>query len=113
MYDVSAPANATLVGQRIGGFPVELVFANGVLWSHELGADQLAALDPADCPPCPADFNADGRVDTQDFIAFIHTWATERALDCSAGGCRSDLDRNGVVDTRDFVEFLNAWTVGC
>ena len=65
-----------------------------------------------DCE-CVADFNGDGTVDTQDFLAFLNTWAAERLEDCTAGDCLADLDHNGVVNTQDFLEFLNLWTAGC
>ncbi len=90
--------------------------ANGIPDEPEI-AMGLAADDDGDgwidACHCTADFNHDGAVDTQDFIAFLNTWAAERTLDCSGGGCLADLDGNGVVDTQDFIVFLNAWAGGC
>ncbi|MBK7403719.1 MAG: hypothetical protein IPJ41_03560 [Phycisphaerales bacterium] len=54
---------------------------------------------------CLADWNSDGELDIQDFIAFLNSWA--------AGDASADLTGDGLVDTRDFVEFLNAWAGGC
>ena len=70
-------------------------------------------INVAPCQDCPADFDANGTVDTRDFIAFLGVWAAERTQDCSGGDCRTDLDANGVVDTRDFVAFLSAFAAGC
>ena len=54
---------------------------------------------------CVADFNGDGSVNTQDFIAYLNAWS---AKDPSA-----DMDDNGVINTQDFIAFLNLWTAGC
>jgi len=59
----------------------------------------LALLD------CPADFNNDGVVDTQDVTAFLNAW--------TFGSIAGDFDENGVIDSRDVLAFLNAWTAGC
>lgn len=58
-----------------------------------------------DPPVCPADFNADGRIDTRDVIAFLNAW--------SDGDPRADTNGDGTVDTRDVADFLNRWTRGC
>lgn len=57
------------------------------------------------CPPCPADFNHDGTLNTRDFIAFLAAWA--------AGDARADFNEDGDIDTQDFTAYLNAWTAGC
>jgi hypothetical protein len=73
----------------------------------------LFVFDLSDCSACPADFNADGSVNTQDFLAFLTAWAGRRGEDCSGGGCSADLNGDGQVTTQDFVEFLNLWAAGC
>jgi hypothetical protein len=73
----------------------------------------LYVFDLSDCSACPADFNADGSVNTQDFLAFLTAWAGQRGEDCSGGGCSADLNVDGQVTTQDFVEFLNLWAAGC
>lgn len=54
---------------------------------------------------CPADFNGDGALNTQDALAFLNAWA---GADGSA-----DFNRDGAIDTRDVLAFLNAWAAGC
>ncbi len=55
--------------------------------------------------PCPADFNGDGEVDTQDVLAFLNAWvARDPASDCNG---------DGTIDTRDVLCFLSLWTSGC
>ena len=73
----------------------------------------LFVFDLSDCSACTADFNADGSVNTQDFLAFLTAWAGQRGEDCSGGGCSADLNGDGQVTTQDLVEFLNLWAAGC
>ncbi|MBK7405350.1 MAG: hypothetical protein IPJ41_12135 [Phycisphaerales bacterium] len=54
---------------------------------------------------CLPDWNGDGTVNTQDFIAYLNDWA--------ARAPRADLNGDGVVNTLDFLAFLNAWATGC
>ena len=73
-----------------------------------LGASQDLDGDgvPDECQgPCVADYDRDGAVNTQDFIAFLDDWANKRP--------RADLTGDLIVDTRDFVAFLNLWAAGC
>jgi hypothetical protein len=55
--------------------------------------------------PCPADYNDDGVVNSQDFVAFLNAFTT---ADWSA-----DFNADGVVNSQDFVAFLNAFVAGC
>jgi hypothetical protein len=54
---------------------------------------------------CPADFNADGQVNTLDVLAFLNAW--------SAGDPAADFNGDGSVNTLDVLAFLNAWSAGC
>lgn len=56
-------------------------------------------------PGCDADWNGDGTVNTQDFIAFLGQWA--------AGDSGADLNGDGAVNTQDFIVFLGLWAAGC
>jgi hypothetical protein len=54
---------------------------------------------------CPADFNGDGTVNTQDVLAFLNAWV--------AGDASADFNGDGSVNTLDVLAFLNAWGAGC
>lgn len=54
---------------------------------------------------CPADFNRDGKVNTQDFIEFLNAF--------TGGDPAADFNNDGEVNTVDVIEFLNAWIAGC
>ncbi|MBZ0171634.1 MAG: hypothetical protein K8E66_04575 [Phycisphaerales bacterium] len=54
---------------------------------------------------CVADFNGDGVVNTQDFIAYLNAW--------TARDPRADVNGDGIVNTQDFIAYLNLWTAGC
>jgi hypothetical protein len=54
---------------------------------------------------CPADWNCDGSVDFNDFLAFLN--------DYNAGNRRADLNGDGVVDFNDFLAFLNLYNAPC
>ncbi len=54
---------------------------------------------------CPADFNGDGVIDTQDVLAFLNAW--------TAGETSADINGDGTIDTQDVLAFLNLWTSGC
>ncbi len=54
---------------------------------------------------CDADWNNDGMLDTQDFVAFLNSYA--------GGSLGADLTDDGILNTSDFVAFLNLWNSGC
>ncbi len=65
-------------------------------------------------PPCPgtgagacsrADWNEDGVIDFNDFLAFLNDFNAEDPC--------ADLNGDGVVDFNDFLEYLNIYNVGC
>jgi hypothetical protein len=62
-----------------------------LLWSRPLG--------------CPADFNGDGDVNTEDVIAFLNAW--------NHGDPRTDSNGDGHIDSQDVIAFLNGWNAGC
>ncbi len=54
---------------------------------------------------CPADFDGDDTVNTQDVLAFLNAWI--------AGEISADMDGDGEVNSRDVLVFLNLWATGC
>jgi choice-of-anchor B domain-containing protein len=72
----------------------------------EAGVDDIRLVTPV-CQPCVADYNADGEVNTMDFIAYLNdfTGATDIG--------DPDLNGDGDVNTMDFLLFLNVFAAGC
>jgi Zn-dependent metalloprotease len=56
-------------------------------------------------PPCRGDWNGDGVVDFNDFLAYLN--------DYNAGLPIADLNGDGIVDFNDFLEFLNLYNTPC
>jgi hypothetical protein len=56
-------------------------------------------------PTCQADFNSDGAVNIQDFLAFLAGYA--------ASNPRCDIDGDGQVNLRDFLAYLALFARGC
>ena len=54
---------------------------------------------------CRADFNNDGHVNTQDFLAFLDAY--------SNGDTIADFNRDNEINILDFIAFLNAYNHGC
>lgn len=86
-------------GQAMIGASNESVTGSGS------GAAYLCARAGFDPDACIADFNADGLIDTRDFIAYLNAWAQHDPA--------ADWDGNGVLDTRDLIAFLGDWAAGC
>src|SRR5262249_20746757 len=53
---------------------------------------------------CPADFNRDGSVNVQCFLAFLQAYAT--------GDRRADYNGDGRITVQDFLAFLQAYAAG-
>jgi len=97
--DISVPGGID-PGQYYIGVTVEL--AGDSDSTNNVGHDPVRVGFGDDCT---ADFNGDGVVNTQDFIAYLNAW--------SAREPEADMDGNGVVNTQDFIAFLNLWNAGC
>ena len=55
--------------------------------------------------PCPADFNADAAVNSQDFFDFLNA--------LFAGNSLADVNRDGFINSQDFFDFLTAFYGAC
>jgi sulfatase modifying factor 1 len=71
-------------------------------------------------PPCPADFDDSGFVDSDDFVVYIAqftlgcTGPGEGALGADPNCVKSaDFDGTGFVDSDDFIAYVQAFTIGC
>jgi hypothetical protein len=62
-------------------------------------------LEGTSAPSCTGDFNGDGAINLQDFLAYLQAFA---AADPSA-----DLNHDGLINLQDFLEFLAAYAAGC
>jgi hypothetical protein len=54
---------------------------------------------------CPADFDADGVVNSQDFFTYLTAFFNQDAA--------ADFNSSGSIDSQDFFDFLAAFLVGC
>jgi hypothetical protein len=77
----------------------------GAFADDDGGAESGSAYIFNVAPPCPADFNGDGSVNTLDVLGFLNAWA--------AGDPSADFNGDGTVNTLDVLAFLNAWAAGC
>lgn len=55
--------------------------------------------------PCPADFDGNGTVEVQDFLAFLNAYAS--------GEARADVNADGDVNVQDFLAFLSLYAAAC
>ncbi len=86
-----------------------LVFHNGAL---AVGGEFLRAGDHPSayfalwrCPTCPADFNADNRVNSQDFFDFLTAFFNANPA--------ADFNADGAIDSQDYFDYLAAFFAPC
>jgi hypothetical protein len=71
-----------------------------------LGYEQYwMRLDVEPTGACPADYNQDDGVDSDDVIAFFGDW--------DAGNSLADFNADGGVDADDVIAFFARWDAGC
>lgn len=69
-------------------------------------ADVYVVLNPTTPPnPCPADFDADGVVNSQDFFGFLSAFFAQAPS--------ADFNHDSAVNSQDFFAFLQAFFEGC
>jgi hypothetical protein len=81
---------------------------DGIPDECQIASGQLADLDHDGIPDicqCPADFNHDGSVNIQDFLAYLAAYA--------ANDPRADTDHSGAINVQDFLAYLAVFGAGC
>jgi hypothetical protein len=75
-------------------------------WANH-GKSQPVAMDVGTIPvpSCRVDFNGDGNVNIQDFLAFLSAFA--------GGSAQADFNGDAQVNIQDFLGFLQAYAAGC
>ena len=90
-YGVGNSPCSVVIGDLDGDRDLDLAVANKF-------SDDLSVLMNR-CPPCPADFDGDGDVDTADLLHLFGAWGTPNG----------DVDGDGDTDTADLLVLLGAW----
>lgn len=82
----------------------EAINDGGVIvgWGRYQGRTLAFVLAPS---ACPADFNADGAVNSQDFFDFLGAFF--------ASSPSADFNTDGAINSQDFFDFLAAFFAGC
>ncbi|MFG0241903.1 MAG: GC-type dockerin domain-anchored protein [Phycisphaerales bacterium JB054] len=85
--------------------PDGTIVVGGYGYNPTTGRTNAILWTSSDSPPCDADFNDDGDVNTLDVLAFLNAW--------TAGDEAADFNHDGSINTLDVLTFLNAWNAGC
>ncbi len=91
----------------------ELVLYNngpGPFGTVQMGLDNVLIGNLA---PCQADWNGDGIVATNDFVAFLNDYNAAQAGLVPQYGTPDIAEPYGVLNTADFAAFLNVFAGGC
>ncbi len=76
-----------------------------LLLNFFLDSPYTSAWFRSSTPPCRADFNRNGVVNSQDFFEFLHAFFT--------GNPAADFNHDGSIGSQDFFDFLAAFFAGC
>jgi hypothetical protein len=101
-YSLPTAAGASAVLVRWGLGPTDSSVTYG---GWNLDDIVFTGIAPPNDPPCPADFDGSGFVDSDDFVEFNAMF--------ELGDPAADADGSTFVDSDDFVFFLQQFTLGC
>jgi len=108
--DTVALSDVYLAGGSAGGNPLPTgfrFFSSGNA-ANITGWDNLSITTPSSCY---ADYNGDGTVNTQDFLAYLGAWSA--AFQSGNYDAAADCNGDGAINTQDFLCFLGLWAAGC
>ncbi|MBC7771191.1 MAG: hypothetical protein H7210_01720 [Pyrinomonadaceae bacterium] len=85
------------------------MFGSNGLWNDNRdvpsGVIVYGVVEISGPPPCQADFNTDGFVNSQDFFDFLVAFF--------ASSPNADFNSDGFINSQDFFDFLAAFFTGC
>ncbi|MBC7773563.1 MAG: hypothetical protein H7210_13795 [Pyrinomonadaceae bacterium] len=82
----------------------ELIIAGALHSVDDVSVRGIARLSCTN-PACPADFNADGAVNSTDFFDFLTAFFKQAPI--------ADFNHDTFINSQDFFEFLAAFFAGC
>jgi hypothetical protein len=100
---LSGPGHAMAVWDAGDGLGPTLWVAGAFTAAGGRSSQRVARL--IGCLGCPGDWDRDGVIDFNDFLAFLNDFTTARP--------RADLNADGSVDFNDLLAFLNLFNTGC
>jgi hypothetical protein len=82
-----------------------LVWSDGRHDGGDIFSQNVQTNGTLGVPPCHADVNHDGLVNSQDYFDFVSAFF--------AGVPAADFNEDGVINSQDFFDFVSAFFAGC
>jgi streptogramin lyase len=102
--DLAFDSQGRLHGARLNGGVYTIDTTNATI-TLDFNGSYTGLVYAGGAPPCRADFDGDGLVNVQDFLAFLQAFA--QADD------RADITDDGQVNVQDFLAYLQLFSAGC
>lgn len=93
---------AATAGQVVGSGLPDIVYYDD---PADDGTTRVRIAENITAGSCDADFNGDGSVTVQDFLAYLGAYAD--------GDLRADINGDGALSIQDVLSFLSAYAAGC